>query len=69
MIKDEDEETNSPPGSGSGRGGTLGTPSGLPDVEPPTEDQDDNWVVSGGGLVGPDDDEGHSDAAGSSTPP
>lgn len=48
---------------GSGRGGTLGTPSQLPDEAPPSADQEGNWVVSGGGLAGPDDDRGPSQAA------
>jgi hypothetical protein len=45
------------PGAGSGRGGALGTPAGLLDDEaPPSADQEANQVVSGGGVVGPDDD-------------
>ena len=48
---------------GSGRGGTLGTPSWVPDESPPGADQEGNWVVSGGGLVGPHDDEAPADAA------
>lgn len=44
-------------------GGTLGTPSRLPDEAPPSADQEGNRVVSGGGLVGPDDDRGPEDAA------
>lgn len=51
------------PGTGSGRGGALGTPSGTLDVAPPSADQEANAVVSGGGLVGPDDDHGPSRAA------
>ena len=47
----------------SGRGGTLGTPSFLLDEAPPGGDQEGNWVVSGGGLVGPHDDEAPADAA------
>lgn len=43
------------PGAGSGRGGALGTPSPLPDEAPPALDQETNWVVSGGGVVGSDD--------------
>ena len=53
------------PGTGSGRGGTLGTPSRLPEEAPPSADQEANAVVSGGGVVGPTDDEPH-DAAKSS---
>lgn len=52
-----------PPAGGSGRGGTLGTPSGLIDESPSSADQEGNWVVSGGGLVGPDDDRPPQDAA------
>jgi hypothetical protein len=50
-------------GTGSGNGGALGTPGPLPDEAPPSADQEDNDVVSGGGLVGPEDDEGPSEAA------
>lgn len=52
---DADQEND--PGAGSGRGGALGTPSWLPDEAPPSADQDANRVVSGGGLIGPEDDE------------
>jgi hypothetical protein len=45
----------SAPGTGSGRGGALGTPSLTLDESPPSRDQESNAVVSGGGLVGPDD--------------
>lgn len=38
-------------GTGSGRGGTLGTPSSLPEEEPPSADQEANEAVSGGGMV------------------
>jgi hypothetical protein len=51
------------PGSGSGRGGPMGTPSQLVDEASPSSDQEANAVVSGGGLVGPEDDEGPRDAA------
>lgn len=54
--------TRSPAG-GSGRGGTLGVPSWIPDESPPSGDQEGNWVVSGGGLAGPDDDRGPARAA------
>ena len=47
----------------TGRGGTLGTPSQLLDESPPGADQEGNWVVSGGGLVGPDDDDTPGDAS------
>lgn len=45
------------PGAGSGRGGTFGTPSLTWAEAGPTTDQEANSVVSGGGLVGPRDDE------------
>ena len=41
------------PGAGSGRGGDLGTPSGLPEEAPPSADQEANDAVSGGGIVQP----------------
>jgi hypothetical protein len=43
-------------GTGSGRGGALGTPSLTLDESPPSRDQESNAVVSGGGLVGADED-------------
>lgn len=53
---EENEDTASgPPTGGSGRGGTLGTPSHDLDEAPPSTDQEANAVVSGGGLVGPED--------------
>ena len=45
----QDEE----PGTGSGDGGSLGAPSGLPDEEPPGAEQEANEAVSGGGMVDP----------------
>jgi hypothetical protein len=51
------------PDTGSGDGGPLGTPGPLPDEAPPSSDQEANEVVSGGGVIGPDDDEGARDAA------
>lgn len=54
------------PGVGSGRGGALGTPTLTLDEAPPSLDQEANGVVSGGGLVGPDDDAGPREAAKSS---
>lgn len=41
------------PGAGSGKGGDLGTPSGLPEEAPPSADQEANEAVSGGGMVQP----------------
>lgn len=41
------------PGAGSGRGGDLGTPSGLPEEAPPSSEQEANEAVSGGGIVQP----------------
>lgn len=61
-----EDENDTEPGSGSGRGGALGTPSRLPDEAPPSVDQEKNAVVSGGGLVGAEDDEEPSEAAKSS---
>lgn len=51
--------------TGSGDGGPTGTPSELPDEEPPSADQEANEAVSGGGMVQPsaDDDEGPKDTA------
>ncbi len=46
--------------SGSGGGGAMGTPDLSGDV--PSADQEENAVVSGGGLVGSDED-GPSEAA------
>jgi hypothetical protein len=44
--------------SGSGRGGDLGTPSKNPNTEePPSEPQERNEAVSGGGMANPADDE------------
>ena len=48
---DDADETE--PGTGSGRGGSLGTPSGLPEEAPPSADQEANEAVSGGGMVQP----------------
>lgn len=44
----------------SGRGASLGTPSSLLNEAPPSVDQEANWVVSGGGLVGSRPDSGPS---------
>lgn len=60
--------TEEDPTTGSGRGGALGTPSALPDETPPSADQEANSVVSGGGLIGAEDDEAPSDAAVESGP-
>jgi hypothetical protein len=54
----DSEATSSPrdenePGTGSGEGGDLGTPTGLPNEEPPSADQEANEAVSGGGMVDP----------------
>lgn len=48
-----DEPQEQDPGVGSGEGGDLGTPSGRPDEEPPSSDQEANEAVSGGGMVQP----------------
>ncbi len=47
---------------GSGEGGAMGTPSLDPDEAPPSADQEAN-SVSGGGLIGSDDDKGPSEMA------
>ena len=47
-MSGENEET----ATGSGRGGPMGTPSVDPDEASPSQDQESNAVVSGGGLVG-----------------
>ena len=49
-----DDEPDQDPGVGSGDGGDLGTPGGLPKMEPPSAEQDANEAVSGGGMVQPD---------------
>lgn len=56
-------ESHDEPTGGSGRGGPMGTPSGVPAEAPPDVDQEENAVVSGGGLVGPDDEHGPSEEA------
>lgn len=47
------------PTRGTGDGGTLGTPSGDTKEEPPSNDQDQGTVVSGGGVA----DKGGEDSA------
>jgi hypothetical protein len=37
----------------TGEGGSLGTPSGLPEEAPPSAEQEANEAVSGGGMVDP----------------
>ncbi len=49
----EPEPEDQDPGVGSGDGGSLGTPSGLPEEAPPSADQEANEAVSGGGMVNP----------------
>lgn len=41
--------------TGSGEGGSLGTPTSGSKAEPPSADQDANGAVSGGGMVDEDD--------------
>lgn len=41
----------------------MGAPSLDADEAPPSADQEANSVVSGGGVIGPDDDEGASEKA------
>lgn len=50
---DDTESQQADLGAGSGRGGDLGTPSGLPEEAPPSADQEANEAVSGGGMVQP----------------
>ena len=50
---EHDEPESQDPGAGSGEGGSLGTPSGLPEEAPPSADQEANEAVSGGGMVDP----------------
>ena len=61
-----DDQDDEDPGTGSGRGGPLGAPGFLPDEAPPSADQEGNEVVSGGGVVRPDD-AGPGDSSGAST--
>jgi hypothetical protein len=42
------------PGTGSGRGGAMGTPTSTGNTQPPSADQDANVAVSGGGMVDED---------------
>ena len=64
MTGHEDDETDATAGSdatstgtGSGRGGDLGAPS--TDSDPPSEPQESNSAVSGGGVVDESED-GHA---------
>ena len=66
-MSDSDTTSTGAPDGGSGEGGALGTPSWLPDEAPPSVDQENNKAVSGGGVVGPEDDDTRSDAAEPST--
>lgn len=58
-MSTQDKDTNSSglPDGGSGRGGPTGTPSTDSFLAPPSSDQEQNAVVSGGGLVGDEDDD------------
>ncbi len=60
MSKTQSSSSGRAPGRTSGRGGAMGTPGRLPAIAPPSLDQESNWVVSGGGLVGSDDKAGPS---------
>jgi hypothetical protein len=57
-MSDQDDQT-----TGSGDGGSLGTPTSTPDSEPPSADQDANVAVSGGGMVDEDDASEQKDTA------
>jgi len=63
--KDNVDREGEESAGGSGRGGTMGTPSTDLDEAPPGTDQEANSVVSGGGLTGSEDDEDPSDKASS----
>ncbi len=52
FSKDKDSDA----GAGSGDGGTLGTP-GTDSVEDVPSNDDDNMVVSGGGVANPSEDD------------
>ena len=45
-------------GGGNGDGGALGTPSQDTKEAPPSQDQDTNMVVSGGGVADTEAEEG-----------
>lgn len=52
MSKDfPDEDTAASTGVGSGRAGDMGTPSSDPNETAPGVPQEENEVVSGGGLA------------------
>lgn len=57
MFKDKGEKAPSSEGAKGGAGGAggMGRPSLDPNEAPPDADQEANEVVSGGGVVGPDD--------------
>jgi hypothetical protein len=50
----DDESESQDPGAGSGEGGDRGTPTGLPEAEPPSTPEEANEAVSGGGMVQPE---------------
>ncbi|MET3961597.1 hypothetical protein ABIE44_001531 [Marmoricola sp. OAE513] len=49
--------------TGSGEGGSLGTPTKSANTQPPSADQDANEAVSGGGMVDEDDASEEKDTA------
>ena len=55
-TQDKDENASGVPDGGSGDGGGMGTPSTDAHMAPPSTDQEENSVVSGGGLAGDEDD-------------
>ena len=63
--KDNVDRDGEESAGGSGGGGPTGTPSSDLDEAPPGTDQEANSVVSGGGLIGSEDDEEPSDKASS----
>lgn len=52
--KNRNDSPDQPTG-GSGEGGAMGTPTKDAEEAPPSYDQEANEVVSGGGVVGPED--------------
>lgn len=59
MTRDSDpDDGDTAIGGGSGGGGTLGTPSSDSAEAPPSQDMDENMIVSGGGIARPSEDNG-----------
>lgn len=58
MTRSEDRSRDEWTEEQTGAGGATGTPSLNPDLEPPSLDQEENDVVSGGGVVDHEDQHG-----------